>query len=192
MTRYLARRTGEDGVTRMVEVTKEEWRGIVAENAGKPGAQKRKFIPDMIIEDGKMDCLVVEATQEAYKAWDAKRQQYNRSKKPDRGFTVLSMDNVIDINTGVTYKDTLPCETVFEEQVEGDLFIEELRKVIVQWKFWGPVLLDYYLTGRKRECTHEFAAMLGVSEQTARAYKREFEAFVKQYAVKHSSLRIAA
>lgn len=191
MTRYLARRTGEDGVTRMVEVTKEEWRGIVAENAGKPNDQTRKFIPDMINEDGVVDCLVVEASLEDYRKWDAQRQRYNRDYRA-KSFAVISLDNIIDVSSGATFSELIPCVGSFEEQVEGQLFLSKLRDVIVQWKFWGPVLLDFYMAGKRRTCTHEFAEMLGISEQMARAYKREFEKFVVDYAAKHSGLQVAA
>lgn len=192
MTRYLVRKTGEDGVTRMVEVTKDEWRGIVAENAGKPNAQKRKFIPDMIVENGDMDCLVMEAPPAMFRSWNAAYQAARRNREAQKGFALVSMDNILDASTGITFKDNLKSEVAFEEYIEGDWFVEELRKVVVQWKFWGPVLLDFYLAGRRRECTHEFAEMLGVSEQTARAYKRDFEKFVIQFAKRHSGIQIAA
>lgn len=192
MTRYLVRKTGEDGVTRMVEVTKEEWRGIVAENSDKPNAQKRKFIPDMIVEDGNMDCLVMEAPASMFRLWDAGYQAARRSRSAQKRFEVISMDNVLDEESGLTYGDTLSTTTSFEESVEGEWFLEELRKVVVQWRFWGPVLLDFYLAGKRRSCTQEFAKMLGISEQMARAYKREFEKFVIDYTTKHSGLQIAA
>lgn len=192
MTRYLVRRTGEDGVTRMVEVTKDEWREIVAENVDKPNSQKRKFIPDMIVEDGTMDCLVMEAPAAMFRLWDAGYQAARRSRRAKRRFEVISIDNVLDEESGLTYGDTLSSTDSFEESVEGALFLDELRKVIVQWKFWGPVLLDFYLAGKRRTCTHEFAEMLGVSEQMARVYKRDFEKFVIDYASKYSGSQVAA
>lgn len=192
MTRYLVRKTGEDGVTRMVEVTKEGWLEVVATNAGKPDAEKRKFFPDMIVENGDVDCLVMEVPAQTIRGWNAKAQAVRRNLKDQRQFEVISLDNYLDEQTGLTYRDTLPIDVRFEEMIEGQLFVEKLRKVLVQWKFWGPVLLDFYLAGKRRSCTHEFAEMLGISEQMARVYKREFEKFVIDYTSKHSGLRIAA
>lgn len=192
MTRYLARKTGEDGVTRMVEVTKEEWRGIVAENAGKPVSQKRQFIPDLIPEGTYIDCLVMEAPAEMHRAWDNGRKAAQRNRQAEKKFCIVSLDNPVDEQSGVTYGDNIQSPTEFERQVEGELFIEQLRKVVVQWKFWGPVLLDFYLAGKRRECTHEFAQMLGISDQMARSYKRDFEKLVIRFAQEHSETGIAA
>jgi len=49
------------------------------------------------------------------------------------------------------------------------------------WNPWGIDLLEFYIAGQKNSCTKEIAVKYKVSEQTARKYKRQFEAFVKKY-----------
>ena len=41
--------------------------------------------------------------------------------------------------------------------------------------------MEYYIAGKKASCTKAIAMKYKVSEQTARKYKRQFEAFVKKF-----------
>lgn len=78
---------------------------------------------------------------------------------------------------GVSY---VPDDQV-ENLVCDKAILLELRKELAAWKPWGNDLLDLYLLGQKRVCTKILTRKYGVSPQTARKYRRQFEEYIKKY-----------
>lgn len=73
--------------------------------------------------------------------------------------------------------DGINWETLIVDSMEMD----SLTLVLSEWRPWIIDILEYYLAGQKRDCSKQLSMKQGVSVQTIRARKREFEAFVLGY-----------
>ena len=56
-----------------------------------------------------------------------------------------------------------------------------MKKKLSLWKTWGEVMLDVYLEYGRKHGTGILSQKLGVSPQTVRKYKRQFNEFIINY-----------
>lgn len=63
----------------------------------------------------------------------------------------------------------------------GYVWLDELRKNLMEWRPWAGDLLDAYLEGDVSSCPGMLAEKYGVSLQTTRKYVRQFEQRLKSF-----------
>ena len=180
-TTYLLRETMPDGTVQLVETTSANWHAIVKADAALPRQARRFFIYDIIPEENGLDCMVIETTWEVWREWDNSQRAIRRNQENKRKFSYLSLDRMIEGGDREQLHDRLLLDDSLEPKTLSGYVIMELREALAIWNDWGTVLLDFYLEGKKKSCTKDICQMYGVSEQTARKYKRQFEDFVKKY-----------
>lgn len=180
-TTYLLREAQPDGSVRMVETTSEVWHEIVKADALLPQSERRWFIYDTIPENGGLDCIVIETTLEMWREWNNNQRKVRRSNERKRELSFLSLDCLIEDGDRDQFQERMLIDEGFESKIMSERSVESLRVALNNWNPWGIDLLEFYIAGQKNSCTKEIAVKYKVSEQTARKYKRQFEAFVKKY-----------
>lgn len=177
---YLVYENGQvDGKLRIA--TKEEWTQIMAENRGLPCDKRRYFIEDTIDDLGEIDRMYIESSKQEYDRWHANDQRRRRKRKSCRGVEIVSMDFESYANESYSLHGVLIDDVDWENLIVDNMEIESLTLALSQWQPWAIDILDCYLAGQKRECTKFLSLKQGVSVQTIRTRKREFEAFVLGY-----------
>jgi hypothetical protein len=176
---YLVRETQENGSASLVEISGAAWYALVQKNKVLPKEEQRFFIKDVIWDNGVCDVMQVEVSREEYRAWKTEQQRHWRNQK--EGSTVLSLDAPGCDEDKRTLAEVLIGGQGAEDQFLQAHFMESLREELANWRPWGCRLLDQYLQGHRRACTPWLAELCGVSQQTARKYKREFEAFLMNF-----------
>ena len=161
--------------------TKEEWSQIMEENRGLPCDKRRYFIEDTIDDLGEMDRMYIESSKQEYDRWHADDQCKRRKRKSSRGVEVVSMDFESYANESYSLHGVLVDEIDWENLIIEKMEIESLTLALSKWQPWAIDILECYLAGQKRECTKFLSLKQGVSVQTIRTRKREFEAFVLGY-----------
>ena len=179
---YLVNQIQPDGSTLLCVATHEAWRKVVDANRTLSLEDRRYFIRDCIMDCGEQDWLIYEVSRDEYLKWDRRRKVEERNRSLGEKFEFLSSDMFMSIE-GKTLKaeDTLISDIQVEDIVCDRLTIKELRRQLAAWKPWANDLLDLYLAGKKKSCTEIIAKKFGVSQQTARKYKRQFEKFIKKF-----------
>lgn len=180
-TTYLLREVQSDGSIQMVETTSEVWHAIVKADALLPQSERRWFIYDIIPENDGLDCIVIETTLEMWREWNNSQRKVRRSNERKREISFLSLDCLIEDGYRDQFHERMLIDDGFEAETISNRSIEGLRDTLRNWNPWGIDLLEFYIAGQKTSCTKVIAAKYSVSEQTARKYKRQFEAFVKKY-----------
>ena len=173
-TTYLVRR--DDGA--LMIATREQWLAIVRKEAGLPQEKRRCFIKDYICDGGNIDRLVIEVDYPTYLAWHREHMASERNRQRGARFPHLSMEQDRD-GSGYPIAQRVHSPDTTEEKAMDAVIMEELREELSRWKPWGCDLLDAYLEGSKRSCTRKLALKYGVSEQTMRRSKRQFEKKIK-------------
>lgn len=177
---YLVYENGQDGGKLRI-ATKEEWSRIMDKNRGLPCDKRRYFIEDTIDDFGEMDRMYIESSKQEYDRWHAADQRKRRKRKSNKGIEIVSTDYESHTDESCSLHgiitDTIDWEALIVESME----MEGLTHALSEWQPWAIDILECYLTGQKRECTKFLSLKQGVSVQTIRARKREFEAFVLGY-----------
>ena len=177
---YLVYENGQDGGKLRI-ATKEEWSRIMDQNRGLPCDKRRYFIEDTIDDLGEMDRMYIESSKQDYDRWHAENESKRRKRTSTKGIEIVSMD--FESYTDESYSlhglvtDGINWETIIVDRME----MESLTLALSEWRPWAIDILECYLSGRKRDCTKYLSLKQGVSAQTIRTRKREFEAFVLGY-----------
>ena len=180
-TTYLLREVQKDGSVQLVETTSDNWHAIVKADSVRPRCERRFFIYDIIPDEGGLDCMVIETTWDEWKDWDNKQRAVRRSNERKREISFLSLDCLIEDGDRDQFQERMLIDDRFELETISKRSIEGLRAALRNWNLWGVELMEYYIAGKKASCTKAIAMKYKVSEQTARKYKRQFEAFVKKF-----------
>ena len=179
---YLINKALSDGSACLCVVPAAEWLAVVNANKGLPPERRRYFIMDYIKDGEELDCMVIEAPFEVYRTWHKEHMASVRNRARGRQFQHLSLDAAVFRERATGQYSEIPAAN---EQVEGSVcdkaILAELREKLAAWKPWANDLLDLYLLGQKRTCTKVLAKKYGVSPQTIRKYKRQFEERIKKY-----------
>ena len=180
-TTYLINKTQEDGSIGLAVVSSAEWAAIVRLNKQLPTNQRRYFIVDYIVEPHEIDRMVIETSYADYSRWNKEHMKSERNRKLGSKFKHCFLDDIVALENGEVFLlDIIKAENSAEGQLLDQLLIEDLRKRLAAWKPWGNDLLDLYLDGEKR-ASKMLTEKYGVSAQVVCKYKRQFEAFVKNY-----------
>lgn len=161
--------------------TKEEWSRIMAENRGLPSEKRRYFIVDTIEESGELDRMYIESTKPEYDRWHAENERKRRKRTSANGIEIVSMDFESYTNENCSLHGVVTDPIDWEKLIVDSMEIESLALALSEWQPWAIDILECYLAGQKRECTKYLSLKQGVSAQTVRTRKREFEAFVLGY-----------
>lgn len=166
----------------LIIATHEEWDAILKANKGLPINQRRIFYKDCINEgsDG-LDCMYIEVSLEEYRVLHSKQVVEERTRKENVKYRTFSMDEAIEGTDGLACEDYLSDGIDYAGLVIDKLTMEGLRDELDQWEPYGNQLLDLYLSGKKRLCTKELSAAIGITEQYFRRKKKEFESIVKTF-----------
>ena len=180
---FLVRKQDANGEIVLTEVSAAEWFSILSETRKLPKEQHRYFIADCIEDGDEMDRMFIEVSREEHHRWNSKHTVSERNRKYGKDFLFLSLDDFLAGSDEIYIAETLADAHCVEEDVASQIRMEELECALRLWKPWAMDLYDAYLAGRKTKCTAEIAQKYGVSLQTARSYKRQFEAFVKNFLI---------
>ena len=180
-TRYLVREQQPDGTYQLVEISSEKWHAIVKDQEGLPMEQQRFFIEDVIYDENGRDCIKIETTLEEWRKWDNNRKKKGREFDHQRKFIHLSLDYVIDTETGATMMTHSIEGCVSEEQAFKECYFEELQRALAAWRPWAVRMLRFYMEGDAKHANKEMMAEFHVTERMVRYYKAEFETFMKDY-----------
>lgn len=179
---YLLNKQQPDGTVQLEIATYDEWLGLVEANKLLPPSQRRYFIRDYIADGYELDCMVIEVSRQEYCTWNREHMAAERNRSTGKKFQHLSLDvKLFSADEGESLQDSLITANLMEDMVCERMLIENLRVSLAHWKPWANGLLDLYLQGQKKSCTAALAAKYGVSQQTARKYKRQFENFIKNF-----------
>lgn len=177
---YLVYENGQNG-GKLRTATKEEWSRIMDENRGLPCDKRRYFIEDTIDDFGEMDRIYIESSKQEYDRWHAADQRKRRKRKSCKDIQIVSIDYQSHTDEGCSLHGLITDTIDWEALIVDSMEMESLTRALSEWQPWAIDILECYLTGQKRECTKFLSIKQGVSVQTIRARKREFEAFVLGY-----------
>lgn len=179
---YLVKQRTADGQDRLVSVSYKEWKTLLEENQQLSPVHKHYFIVDRIVDMGEMDMMYIEVTLEEYRQWNRKRMVEVRKYHARRQVRVYSLDAPLGGREGtLCLGHTIASTYQMEDQVCDLVLMMELRSMLKTQAPWYVDLLDAYLKGEKRTCTKILAPKYGVSAQTIRKYKRQFEELIKKF-----------
>jgi len=176
---YLVRSNQENQA--LVNVSGEEWYQLLNENSHLPKEQRRYFIRDVIIEDEIYDTIVMEVSEDEYKAWKRDAQRSRRNRKYAEQFDLLPLDAPLEVEQDLFLFQTITDCKSSEDAFFTNHVFTDLREALDAWKPWASSLLQLYIKGERRSSTKWLAKTCGVSVQTARSYKREFESFIRNF-----------
>ena len=180
---YLLNKQQPDGVLRLTVSTVSEWHAVLQENRQCPADQRRYFILDYIDDGGNPDCMIIEVPKDVYRVWNREHMASERNRIAGKAFQKFSLD-AEPSRTGDSITSTrsdLIAQDLEEKLMWERLLLENLRFELARWQPWANDLLELYLRGRKKNCARILAEKYGVSQQTVRKYKRQFEFFVKKF-----------
>ena len=180
-TIYLLRETLPDGSHHLVQTTPQKWHAIINEQKNLPIEQRRHFINDTIVENDDVDCIIIETTLEEWRKWDNNRKKQSRDREYKKKYIHLSLDFVIDAESGTTM---LACSSVnnqMEEEIFQRYFFQEMHRDLAKWRPWATKMLEFYMAGDTTHANQEMMRVFGVEERTVRKYKMQFEEFLRAY-----------
>lgn len=178
---YLIKKETENGNSSLAEASKEEWLEITKQNENLPKEQQRFFIRDVIVDGSDIDVMIIETSEERYKEWSKDRLIEKRNYAARKEFEILSLDAPIPEGDDLILADELVDSQKSQNAYLFTVLLSELRESLSKWRPWGESLLDMYLNGERRSCTTKLSQICGVSLQTARRYKREFELYLRTF-----------
>lgn len=181
-TTYLLNKKQPDGSICLSLSTAEEWRIAVAANKKLPAEQRRYFIFDYIPERDTVDRMVIETSLDDYRKWHREHMSAERNREEGKKYQILSLDAIVMTGESPSIlEDFILSEEQEEDSVCDQALMRNLRTKLSGWRPWANDMLDLYLQGKMRTCTPLLAKKYGVSLQTVRKYKRQFETFVKSF-----------
>lgn len=135
-----------------------------AEMMKLPENRKRHFLRFTGEPYGEAETLLIEATEEQYRAWKKEYDAARYRSERDKGITVLSLDNPLSVEDGTTLHDLIPDE---RESVEEMALKSALVSQVLRWVDSLPeedrkLLLAAYSDGKT---TVQLAREYGVSQQ---------------------------
>ena len=179
---YLVKQRTADGQDRLVSVPYKEWKSLLEQNQRLPPLDKHYFIVDRIVDMDELDIMYIEVTLEEYRQWNQKRMAAVRRHDTHHHMRTYSLDAPLGGQEGAPcLGHTIASTYQMEDQVCDLVLMWELRNMLKTQAPWYVELLDAYLKGEKRACTESLARKYGVSTQTARKYKRQFEELIKKF-----------
>lgn len=147
---YLINKPQVGGTVQLSVADREEWQAVVKANKRSSAEQRRYFIFDYIKDGADLDCIVMEAPVDAYRAWIREHMASKRSRESGKGFQILSADAPVADCDGVeTLLDTISAGNSVEESVCGEMLLTDLWDELATWKPWANDLLELYLHGKK-------------------------------------------
>ncbi len=156
-----------------------EWTAILKANRTGTGP-RRYFILDSIWEFDDDDRMYIECTKEEFAKWHREAQNTYRKAKKNQNIDLVSY-NVM------TSDETEPIINIIDDNFDWGtwmnsvIVMRELRTALTTWKPWGIEMLELYMNNQKKQATKILSEKYGVSEQTIRLRKREFESFVVSF-----------
>lgn len=180
-TVYLANENDIDGNTKLVEISAKKWHTIIKEQDDMSFDKRRHFMYDIIVESDWVDCLIIELTVDQWRAWNNEERARRRNRKYKRLYQMLSLDYVIDEQTGATLISHGIAGDGCEDDIIFKCVIQDLKSELVRWQPWAVTILECYLTNNDVHCTGIIAEKYGVTMRTARRYKKQFEEFVREF-----------
>lgn len=175
-TIYLLRKEQPNGVSYLTLVTREQWLSVIRRE------RNRFFIRDCIFDCGHMDCMVIETTEEEYQKWNQERMASIRNYRIGQDIQKISLDEYVQNVDGlVPLRDVIEADNRTEELAIDSIQLKAIRQALAGWRFWGVDILDLYLAGEQKACVSIMMKKYGVTPQTARKYKRQFENFIKKF-----------
>jgi len=198
---YLVKKKQEDGSMRLAVVSHQEWRAVVDANKGLPKTLRRYFVREYLFDGNVEDCIYIEVSLAQYREWHNEHMRADRKRKKNRDWSsqingndptkgdgtnhklqLLSLDApVAGGNQSVSLGSVIPNTWKMEDTVCSQIMMDTLRNALSAWQPWANELLDCYLRGEKRSCSSVLAEKYGVSPQTVRKYKKQFENFIKKF-----------
>ncbi|MCH5273426.1 MAG: hypothetical protein J1E35_07110 [Lachnospiraceae bacterium] len=180
---FLVKKQNEKGETVLTEVSASEWFALIEENRSLPKQQQRYFIADCIEDSHEIDRIFIEVSREEHHKWNSSHTISERNRKLGNSFLHLSLDDFLAGSEELRVADVLADTSCTEGAVLSQMRMTELQNALRLWKPWAMDFYYAYLAGKKRKCTGKIAEKYGVSLQTARSYKRQFENFVKNFLI---------
>lgn len=181
-TTYLMNKLQADGTIQLTVVGHEEWLAVVKANKLLPLENQRYFIRDCISDNGDLDWMIIETTREDYLEWHREQTASERNRTWMQTFQKQSLDAEISIEDGTTTLHDMASDMdSIEENYFSQLWIEDLRKALDEWKPWANDLLNMYLQGQGRSCADVLARKYGISQRMIRKYKVQLKIFIKNF-----------
>lgn len=177
---YLVYENSETG-GRLRIASREEWSKIMDENRGLPSEKRRYFIVDTIEDFGELDRMYIESTKPEYDRWHAEHEKNRRRRKAHKNLEIVPLDYEPRGTENCSLHGAIVDGIDWEKLIIESMEMEGLILALSEWRPWANDFLDYYLSGQKRECSKPLSIKQGVSVQTIRTRKREFESFVLKY-----------
>ena len=165
----------------LVVATKDEWNSILQTNRTLPREQRRFFIKDSIKEGTQWDCIYIEVSREEYNKWHSQQEIKYRKLQAKMKYDFISMDYACSFDKSVSYGETIPNGTDFEEELASDMFMADLRDALAEWKPWANELLDYYLAGKRTQCSEILSKKYGLTLRAIQKRKIKLDEFNKKY-----------
>lgn len=180
-TVYLVREQQLDGTYRLVEISAKKWHAIIKEQEGLPMEQKRHFIDDIIFDYHGEDRMKIEVSLDEWRRWDNKRRKQGREAEHRRKYLHLSLDYVIDAETGATMMSHSTLCAVSEEEAYCECLREDLLKALAAWKPWALRMLQFYMEGDVKHANRKMMEEFHIKQATVSKYKKQFEVFMREY-----------
>jgi len=180
-TVYLAREQQPDGTYRLVQISAEKWHAIIKDQEGLPMEQKRHFIEDKIFDDLGEDCIKIEVPLDEWRRWDNKRKKMGRDAEQRKKYLHLSLDYVIDAETGATMLTHSTLCSISEDEAYRECLFEDMKKALAEWKPWALTMLQFYLDGKEKHAIEEMMEAFQIKRSSVFTYKKQFEAFLREY-----------
>lgn len=121
--------------------------------------------------------MFIETTKETWQEWDREQRRIRDNLQHRKQYEHIPVESMLTMQDDILANAGLESEDIADSAVSR-LTCAQLRQSVAEWHKWAPMLMDYYMDGKKTSCTAEVARRCGVSEQVARKYKRQFEKFV--------------
>ena len=180
-TVYLVREQQPDGTYRLVQISAEKWHAIIKDQEGLPMEQKRHFIDDKIFDDLGEDCIKIEVSLDEWRRWDNKRKKMGREAEYRKKYLHLSLDYVIDAETGATMMTHSTLCSISEDEAYQECLFEDMKKALAEWKPWALTMLQFYLDGKDKHAIEEMMEAFQIKRSSVFTYKKQFEAFLREY-----------
>ena len=177
----LAYKPQPDGSRELMEITKAEWKQIVAQNKGKAGDDRRYFTEEYNAGDDGGYWFVCEVSHEEYREWDAAYKKHTRSETVRKAkYQVISLDAPAyqDENGETLLTSEIVADPNTDTACDGEWLVKsaQFRQGIEDWRDWGPEMLAYHEAGMGRSCTGILADEYDCCEENIRYRKRAFRA----------------
>lgn len=170
--------------------TPEEWTAILTENKGQPMSERRCFIEDSFEDSGVIDRMFIEVSYSQYLEWHRQRVEEMRNREEGKQYLHISLDCKVGHSGDLTMIDILEYNSSLEDAAVEEITMGQLRAALSEWRPWANELLDFYISGQKKQCAKIICDREGLSPQTLSQRKMAFERFVADfYAIKKISNR---